>query len=138
MTLTPEQIAQLCAIHAEVIANRGGDFEVDCDEAFRVAFMEAAPRLLDAAAQLAQLRAILEQLRALEAEAAQAPWKPVSDFDGSDWLVCSVGTADDMRKWDVTTDGVHASELRGGAEQDAKLISAARNAIAEMLRVVTP
>lgn len=92
--------------------------------------------LLDIAERFARIAAILEPLRALEAEAANAPWKTTTDFDGSDWLVCGVGVSHDMRKWDVTTDGVRASELRGGAEEDASLICAARNAIAEMLRVV--
>ena len=99
-SLDQDQITRLRILHGEAVANKGGDFEIDCDESFRLAFMAAAPQLLDAAAQLAQLRAILDRVRPLEAAATPAPWNVV-------WT----------------------------GQHDYDLAIAARNAMAEMLRV---
>lgn len=47
--LSEERMADLRRLHGEAVSNKGGDFEVDTDEAFRIAFMEWAPALLRAA-----------------------------------------------------------------------------------------
>ena len=59
---------ELRRLHAEAVSNAGGDFEVDCDEAFRIFCMKNVPALLDAAercaAAEAQAKAAGELLRA--------------------------------------------------------------------------
>jgi hypothetical protein len=75
----------------------------------------------------------IAELRALDAAAANAPWKAESPFTGNDWLVCSLGSDFESKHWAVVTDGVHASDLRGCAREDAALIAAARNALPELL-----
>ena len=51
-------IAALRRLHGEAVANKGGDFEIDTDEAFRIAFIEHVPALLDAAEERDRLRAM--------------------------------------------------------------------------------
>jgi hypothetical protein len=46
------------ALHAEAVANAGGDFEVDTDEAFRLACMTDVPAMLD---ELEALRAVADR-----------------------------------------------------------------------------
>lgn len=59
-------IAALRRLHGEAVANKGGDFEIDTDEAFRIAFIEHAPALLDAAEERDRLRASLDVSRYVE------------------------------------------------------------------------
>ncbi len=50
---------RLDRLHAEAVSNKGGDFEVDTDEAFRIAMMEHYPALRD------ELRAARDLLRCI-------------------------------------------------------------------------
>ena len=54
-------------------------------------------------------------------------FKAVEDYDGSDWLIADLGTeSEDNKKYYVTTNRVHASELpivSGGSKSDATLIA---------------
>ena len=51
---------ELRRLHAEAVSNAGGDFEVDCDEAFRIFCMKNVPALLDAAERCAAAEAALK------------------------------------------------------------------------------
>ncbi len=69
---------------------------------------------------------------------ASCAWKVAHDIDNG-WLVASLGTdGEDYEDYYVVTDGVHASELRGGAADDAKFIARSpldvKNLIAEVRR----
>jgi hypothetical protein len=64
---------------------------------------------------------------------AYVRWKATHDFDGSNWLVASLGEDHEGRKWHVTTDGVHASERVHGADDEALLIGGAPADIATLL-----
>ena len=69
---------------------------------------------------------------------ASCAWKVAHDLDEG-WLVASLGTAgEDDEDYYVVTDGVHASELRGGAADDARFIARSpldvKNLIAEVRR----
>jgi hypothetical protein len=89
--------------------------------------------LQDSLKQLARLREILEPLRALEAKATEEPW--VADV--SPGGVCGQV----MRNEAVTCCDNAGLAARRGTQKpqqwfaDANMIAAARNAIAEMLRV---
>ena len=67
---------ELRRLHAEAVSNAGGDFEVDCDEAFRIFCMKNVPALLDAAercaAAEAQAKAAGELLRAAQVAGKKA------------------------------------------------------------------
>lgn len=63
-----------------------------------------------------------------------SPWQVTNDpSDG--WLVCSLGSdGEDGKDYYVTTDGVHASELDGGARPDAEFIANAPRDIKRLAR----
>ena len=49
-----------------------------------------------------------------------------SDEAAKNWLICWTGQDDDLNHWNVTTDGVRASELYSysrGAKGDAEIIA---------------
>jgi len=52
--MTEQRLVELSRLHAEAVVNKGGDFEIDTDEAFRIAMMEDAPKLIE---DLRKLRA---------------------------------------------------------------------------------
>jgi hypothetical protein len=79
----------------------------------------------------------LAKLDALEAAATPGPWRTDSkERVGQNWLIALLGHGD--RK-DVSTDGVRASCLGdAGAEDDAALIVALRNAYPRLRAALRP
>jgi len=83
----------------------------------------------------------LDALANLEAEATPGPWRvnvpdrkgPDDRPFGEDWVVGAFGAGDDGKIRDVTTDHIHASEMGGGADEDAVFIVALRNAAPALL-----
>ena len=70
----------------------------------------------------------------------KSPWRVAHDID-TGWLVASLGAGVDGNDYYVVAHGVHASELRGGAEEDAEFIAHApfdvRALVREVLRLRT-
>jgi hypothetical protein len=132
--MTPERIEELRELFANYLTRSS-------DENKLLAF---ASEILDAAAQLAQLRAILDRVRPLEAAATPGPWtKGAASFDSIEELAGAL-----YAKWLCGPDAVGecTTVLAGDVapcvpgtgpkrHENADLIAAARNAIAEMLRV---
>ncbi len=80
----------------------------------------------------------LEAIDARARAASNAPWKVVKgEYDGADWLVATLGS-DGLDGLDrtVTTDHVHASDLRGGAAEDAEFIAHARHDVPALIAEV--
>jgi hypothetical protein len=66
----------------------------------------------------------------------KSPWRVANDIDEG-WLVASLGAdGEDGKDYYVTTDGVHASELRGGAREDAEFIANAPSDIHFLLKLL--
>ena len=99
---------------------------------------DAVEQILDAAAQLAQLRAILEPLRALDAAAEPAPWHHFHD-EGHSCDCGQIWSKDDLLFLPHVDEGCETPEERKAQlamrKPSGKLAVAARNAVAEMLRV---
>lgn len=60
----------------------------------------------------------------------------VSNSDGPGFLVAAMGSSCDGKDWYVVTRGVHASELRGGSEEDARFVANAPADIEALLAEV--
>lgn len=80
----------------------------------------------------------VKELRELLASASFSPWhhkQGKEAFNG--WPVASFGEADDGQSHWVSVMGRHASEgPTRGADNDAKLVAAMRNALPDLLAVV--
>lgn len=66
----------------------------------------------------------------LERELSTGPWKVVrGPYDGSDWLIASLGADHNGHEWYITTDRVPASQATSEPEADARAIVAWRNSL---------
>ncbi len=67
---------------------------------------------------------------------ASCAWKVAHNLDDG-WLVASLGEdGEDYEDYYVVTDGVHASELRGGAADDARFIARAPYDVKQLIAEV--
>lgn len=85
-----------------------------------------------------ELKEIEDRLRAASTHRGR-PWIATCEDDWADnWLVCSLGASNEGegKNWYVTTDGVHASELRGDAAADAVFIAHAPADVRALLKEV--
>lgn len=83
----------------------------------------------------------LEEWKRLAYEASIGPWiVEAGNYSGNDWLIGSIylGTGNDMKNYSVhiTTDHVHASQVGGGAAEDAAFIAASREAVPALIAEV--
>lgn len=66
----------------------------------------------------------------LERQMSAGPWKVAQGpYDGSDWMIASLGADHNGIEWYITTDRVHASEATSEPEADARAIVAWRNSL---------
>ncbi len=71
---------------------------------------------------------LLNEAEALLPLISTGPWKAdCKEKFGENWLLASFGQSRNNANWILTTDCVHASELTGDAEADAKFCALARN-----------
>ena len=74
------------------------------------------------------LERLVSEIETLLPLISTGPWKAdIKENVGKNWLLASMGADRDGAQWILTTDHVHASELDGDAEADAKFCAAARN-----------
>jgi hypothetical protein len=72
--------------------------------------------------ELAEIEARWRASSASSRAYGKSPWKVSTELDG--FLVAALGSdGEDGKNYYVVTDGVHASELQGGAKADAELIA---------------
>ena len=97
-------IAALRRLHGEAVANKGGDFEIDTDEAFRIAFIEHAPALLDAAEERDRLRASLDVSRYVERTDAFLARAHAAEAQRDALLAAAETTLLTLKQWGVPYD----------------------------------
>ena len=83
----------------------------------------------------------LDEIRARVEAASTGPWiVETGPWSGDNWLVGSVmcGKSRDSKDYycHITTDHVHASELRGDAKTDAEFMAHAHSDIVYLLRLL--
>lgn len=89
-----------------------------------------------------RLDRLLAEAEVLLPEISSGPWMAdTKENAGKNWLLASFGRSMKDDDWILTTDHVHASEVTGDAEADAKFCALSRNLvpllIAELRRMQT-
>lgn len=79
----------------------------------------------------------LDAIRERASRASTGPWTiEAGEYTGANWLIASMGGSIDGLFYTVTTDNVHASELKGDARTDAEFVAHARTDIPALLAEV--
>lgn len=85
-----------------------------------------------------RMERLIVELEVLMPLISTGPWMAdTKDNVGKNWMLASFGQARDNAEWILTTDHVHASELDGDAEADAKFCALARNLLPLLIQELT-